>query len=103
MRRAFAAILMRSRNNLCSLGRIKWLHRLDRLRRLCEPDRVPRDFGFGEGTGFRNLLNRMTIAIAAGEIHLSVGAARIFAQRLLDDTHRFDELAPIHPFQKTQA
>ena len=84
MRRAFAAIRMR------------------RLSRLRELDRAPRYLSFGEGTPLRNLFDRMTIAVTASKIHLAIGAARIFAQASLDDTHGFDELAPIHPPQEAQ-
>ena len=61
------------------------------------------DFKFAELALARDLLGDVAIAIAGGEIHLPIGAIGIGAQRLLDDAHGFDKLAPIHHCQETQA
>ena len=50
----------------------------------------------GQSTGLGHLLDRMAIAVPAGEIHPRVGLGRVRAQGPFDDTHRFDEGAPIH-------
>ena len=73
------------------------------MRRLRKLDRTSSDLSFSKGTPLRNFFNRMTITVATGKIHLGVGIIRIFAQCLLDNTHAFDEIAPIHRTQKAQA
>ncbi len=41
--------------------------------------------------------------VAGGEIGLGIHAGRIAAQGLLDKAHGFDEFAPVHRFEKSQA
>jgi hypothetical protein len=44
----------------------------------------------------------MAIAIAGGKIHPAIDAARILAQRLFDDAHGLDELAPVQRAEQPQ-
>ncbi len=48
-------------------------------------------------------LDDVAVAVAGREVHPAVEPARILAQRLLDDAHRLDELAPVHRAQEAQA
>ncbi len=69
----------------------------------CQVDRHARHFAFGQSAALRHPLGCMAVAIAGGEIHPAIDAARILAQRLLDDAHGLDELAPIHRSQEPEA
>ena len=69
----------------------------------CQPDRHARHLAFGQWAALRHPLRRMAVAITGSEIHPAIGASRILAQRLLDDAHGLDELAPVRRAQKPQA
>ena len=66
-------------------------------------ERYLRHLGFGQPAVFRGLFDDMAVAIAGCKIHPAVDSARIRTQSLFDDAHRFDEFAPVHRSQKTQA
>ncbi len=51
----------------------------------------------------RQQLDAVPVAVAGLEIHLRVGAMRIAAQMRLDHAQLFDEIAPVHRRQQTQA
>jgi hypothetical protein len=65
----------------------------------CELDRPLRYLAFGQRARLRDLLDRVPVAIARREIHPAVEPVRIFPQLLLDEAHRFDELAPVRRSQ----
>ena len=67
-----------------------------------ELDRLPRHLAFGQVAPFRDLLDHVPVAIAGREVHPAVESARILPQFLLDDAHRFDELAPVHRTEKAK-
>ena len=81
--------------------------RVDARRRgLCFPgelDRAPGHLGLRERAPLRDFFDRMAIAVAAGKVHPRVGTGGIVAQGSLDNTHGFDELAPIQCAQEAQA
>ena len=52
---------------------------------------------------FCDPFDHMTVTISGRKIHPAVDAARIRTQRLFDETHCFDKLAPVHCAQKSQA
>ncbi len=66
-------------------------------------DRLARHLAFGQVAPFGDLLDDVPVAIAGREVHPAVEPARILPQLLLDDAHRFDELAPVHRSQKAKA
>jgi hypothetical protein len=62
-------------------------------RRPCAPPR-PR-----KGGSPSRSVRCVAVAVAGGEIHPAVDAARVLAQRPFDDAHGLDELAPVHRAQ----
>ena len=69
----------------------------------CQTDRRARHLAFGQRAALRHALRCMAVAIAGNEIHPAIDATRILAQRLLDDAHGLDELAPVRRAQDPQA
>ncbi len=53
------------------------------------------------GAALRDLLDRVPVAVAAGEVHRGIHG--ILAQRTLDHAHGLDELAPVGRPQQAQA
>ena len=45
----------------------------------------------------------MTVLIAGGKIHSAVDSRGVLSQRPLNGAHAFDEFAPVHGAQETQA
>ena len=45
----------------------------------------------------------MPVAVARGEVHLTVDAGRLFAERVLDDAHRLHELTPVGGVEEAEA
>ena len=68
-----------------------------------ELDRLARHVAFRQAASFRDLLDDVPVPVAGREIHPAVEPARILPQLVLDDAHRFDELAPVHRPQEAQA
>ena len=58
-------------------------------------DGFSRHFDFRERTVTGEGFNDVAITIARRKIHLAVNIGRLAAQRLLDQTERFDEFLPI--------
>src|ERR1039458_244962 len=67
-----------------------------------ELNRFARDLALGQTARFRCLFDCVPVAVAGGEIHPGVDTGRILPKFLLDATHGFDELAPVHRSEKTQ-
>ncbi len=61
------------------------------------------DVAFGHRTRPGNRLDGVPVPVARRKVHRAVDAGRIFPQLVLDDTHRFDELAPVERAQQAQA
>ena len=68
-----------------------------------ELDRPARDVALGERACPGDRLDDVPVAIARREVHRAVHAAGVFPQLVLDDAHRFDELAPVERAQQAQA
>ena len=66
-------------------------------------NRLTRHFDLGEPPFFGQIFCRMPITIARRKIHPAINPGRVFAQGLLDDTHRLDKIAPVHRAQHAQA
>ena len=66
-------------------------------------DRALGDFVLRERAAPGDLLDRVAIQVARGEIHRRVDARRILAQHLVDHADRLDELAPVGRSQKAEA
>ena len=58
---------------------------------------------FGQRTGLCQPFDGVPVAVAGGEVHLAVDSGRVLPQRLLDQTHSFDEFPPIGGTQESQA
>ena len=69
-----------------------------------ELDRLARDLGLRTARCACAIVSiDVAVAVARGEIHRARRRRRILAQRLLDDAHRLDELAPVHRAEEAQA
>ena len=66
-------------------------------------NRAQRDAHLRLSVGRGELLDRLTLAIAAEEVHRAVDAGGIALQHLLDQAHRFEVVAPIERRAQTQA
>ncbi len=76
------------------------------IKRRCSARQFHRRAGhlaLGQATLLRYPLRCMTVAIAGGKIHPAIDAVRIFKQRLLDDAHGLDEIAPVQRAENPQA
>jgi hypothetical protein len=67
------------------------------------PEREPRHVAFRHGARARDRLDDVPVAVAGGEVHAAVEAARVVAQRRFDDAHRLDEVAPVGGAEEAQA
>ena len=70
---------------------------------MCEVDCVFRNFPFRVSAIFSRFFDDMAVLIAGRKIHPCIHVAGIIAQRLLDQTHGFNEFAPVHRTKKSQA
>src|SRR5690606_23754338 len=66
-------------------------------------DRLARDVELARRTAARELLDRMPIAVARGEIHPRIDAGGILREGVLDQAHRLDERAPVECGKFAQA
>ena len=69
----------------------------------CQQQRGRRHFRLAVQATSREAFHHVSILVARGEVHRGIDACRIVAQHLLDNAHRFDELAPVHRRQGAQA
>jgi hypothetical protein len=72
-------------------------------RRARQLDGGARHFRFAALAAPRQRLDRVAIAVAAAEVHAWINSRRIRAQRLLDQAHVLDELAPVDRRKHAQA
>ena len=66
-------------------------------------DRFMRHLALRVGAVLRRPLHGVAAVITGGKVHLVVDVGRVLTQGLLDGAHRFDELAPVHRAQGTEA
>ena len=76
------------------------VERLVAARRLRQLDRPADDVGLGPPRALRELLDRVAVAIARGEVHQRVRAGRVAAQQVLDQADALEKQRPVdrrHP------
>ncbi len=65
-------------------------------------NRAAGDFGLRERAALGDLFDGVAIQVARGEIHGREDARWILSERLIDNTHRLDEVAPVGRSQEAE-